>query len=181
MPKEARLARSDSGFLYPEDEGWFVVNARDTHWWHSDAFGSTSPFEGYQAPFQEFGINMRVLQPGRPNCLYHSENAQEAIFVLFGEPLLLIEGEERPLKRWDFVHLPPGTEHVLVGAGDGPSGVLIVGTRRPEEQEEFLYPAAEVARKHNAAAERDTTDPGEAYASYSEPVGGRLPEGTLPD
>jgi uncharacterized cupin superfamily protein len=179
MPKEARLARSDSGFLYPEDEGWFVVNARDTHWWHSDAFGSTAPFEGYQAPFPEFGINMRVLYPGRPNCLYHSENAQEAIFVLFGEPLLLIEGEERPLKQWDFVHLPPGTQHVLVGAGDGPCGVLMVGTR--PEQEELFYPAAEVARKHNAAAEQDTTSGDEAYAPYPDPVMGRIPDGTPPD
>jgi uncharacterized cupin superfamily protein len=175
MPKEARLVQSENGSLYPEDEGWFVVNARDTHWWHSDEFGSTAPFEGYKAPFQEFGINMRILQPGRPNCLYHGENAQEAIFVLFGEPLLLIEGEERPLKQWDFVHLPPGTQHVLVGAGDGPSGVLMVGTR--PQQEEFLYPAAEVARKHNAAAERDTPNPEEAYAGCGEPVMGRIPEG----
>ena len=178
MTNEARLARSDSGFLYPEDDGWFVVNARDTHWWHSEAFGSTAPFEGYQAPFQEFGINMRVLQPGRPNCLYHGENAQEAILVLFGEPLLLIEGEERPLKQWDFVHLPPGTQHVLVGAGDGPCGVLMVGTR--PKQEELFYPAADVARKHNAAAEQDTTSGDEAYAGYPDPVVGRVPEGTLP-
>jgi hypothetical protein len=76
---------------------------------------------------------------------------------------------------WDFVHLPPGTQHVLVGAGDGPSGVLMVGTR--PQQEEFLYPAAEVARKHNAAAERDTPNPEEAYAGCGEPVMGRIPEG----
>jgi uncharacterized cupin superfamily protein len=178
MPEEARLVRSDSGSLYPEGEGWFVVNARDTHWWHSEAFGSTAPFEGYKAPFQEFGINLRVLQPGRPNCLYHSENAQEAIFVLFGEPLLLIEGEERPLKQWDFVHLPPGTQHVLVGAGTGPCGVLLVGTRPKEE--ELFYPAAEVARKYKAAAEQDTANPEEAYAPYPESIMGRVPEGTLP-
>ncbi len=66
------------------------------------------------------GSTSQVLQPGEPNCMYHGENAQEDFLVLSGECLLLIEGEERPLKQWDFVHSPPWTEHVFVGAGNGP-------------------------------------------------------------
>jgi quercetin dioxygenase-like cupin family protein len=37
--------------------------------------------------------------------------------VLSGEALLIVEGEDRPLQRWDFVHCPPETNHVIVGAG----------------------------------------------------------------
>ena len=41
--------------------------------------------------------------------------------MLSGEPLLIVEGQERPLRRWDFVHCPPGTRHMIVGAGDEPA------------------------------------------------------------
>src|SRR5690349_18329817 len=93
--------------------------------------------------FEQLGINIQVLEPGQPNCLYHRENAQEDFLVLFGECLVLIEGEELRLRAWDFVHSPAGTDHVFVGAGDGPCGILMVGFR--PETEELFYPAAEVA------------------------------------
>ena len=67
---------------------------------------------------------MQILQPGQPNCLYHSEPVQEDFLVLHGECLVILEGEERRLRQWDFVHCPPGAEHVFVGAGDGPCAVL---------------------------------------------------------
>jgi glyoxylate utilization-related uncharacterized protein len=31
--------------------------------------------------------------------------------VLYGEALLLVEGQERPLRQWDFVHCPPETPY----------------------------------------------------------------------
>jgi uncharacterized cupin superfamily protein len=177
MVTEARLVQKYGG-LVPEGEGWFVVYAHETPWYQSDAFGSTAIFENHEAPFDELGINIRVLAPGQPNCLYHGENAQEDFLVLFGECLLLVEGEERPLKQWDFVHCPPRTQHVFVGAGNRPCGILMVGTRPKEE--ELLYPVAEVARKHNAGVEQETTSGDEAYAGSPEWGPGRLPEGTLP-
>jgi uncharacterized cupin superfamily protein len=179
MATEARLTETDAG-LVPEGEGWFVVNARDARWWRHDAFGSATTFENEdEAPFKEFGINIQVLAPGEPNCMYHGENAQEDFLILFGECLLLVEGEERRLKQWDFVHCPPWTQHVFVGAGDGPCGILMVG-RRPE-QEELLYPAADVALKHNAGVEQETTSGREAYAAFPRSVPERYREGTLPD
>jgi uncharacterized cupin superfamily protein len=179
MATEARLAETDAG-LVPEGEGWFVVNARDARWWRHDTLGSATTFENEEeAPFEQLGINIHVLEPGQPNCMYHGENAQEDFLVLFGECLLLVEGEERPLEQWDFVHCPPWTQHVFVGAGDGPCGILMVG-RRPE-QEELLYPAAEVARKHNAGVEQETTSGREAYARFSRSAQERYREGTLPD
>jgi uncharacterized cupin superfamily protein len=175
---EARLVETAGG-LVPEGEGWFVVNARRARWWRHDAFGSATTFENEEeAPFKELGINIQVLAPGEPNCMYHGENAQEDFLVLLGECLLLVEGEERPLKQWDFVHCPPWTQHVFVGAGDGPCGILMVG-RRPEH-EELLYPVAKVARKHNAGVEQETTSGREAYVAFPRSVPERYREGTLP-
>lgn len=51
--------------------------------------------------FAETGFSLAVLAPGRPNGLYHAESAQEDFFVVAGECLLIVEGEERPLRAWD--------------------------------------------------------------------------------
>src|SRR5204862_102172 len=107
--------------------------------------------------FGELGINIGVLEPGQPSCMYHRENAQEDFLVLFGECLLLVEGEERQLKAWDFVHCPPWTNHVFVGAGNGPCAILAVG-RRPDD-EELFYPVEQVALAHGAGVEEEPPDP----------------------
>ena len=163
MTPEARQAKREEG-LVPETEGWFVVNARDARWWRHESFGSAVTFEGDDVRFPDFGINIQVLEPGQPNCMYHGENAQEDFLVLYGECLLLVEGEERPLKQWDFVHCPAWTEHVFVGVGDGPCAVLMVGAR--PEAEKLLYPVAEVALKHEAGVTTATRSGQEAYAAF---------------
>jgi uncharacterized cupin superfamily protein len=178
MAKEAELKPADGGGVAPDGDGWFVLNARDAQWWHHDTFGSSVVFEG-DARFPQFGINIQVLEPSQPNCMYHGENAQENFLVLSGECLLLVNGEERPLKQWDFVHSPPWTEHVFVGAGDGPCVILMVGAR--PEQEELLYPVVDVARKHNAGVEKETTTGREAYAQFPQSKERPYIEGTLPD
>ena len=110
--------------------------------------------------------------------MYHGENAQEGFLVLTGECLLLIEGEERRLQQWDFVHSPPWTEHVFVGAGDGPCAILMVGAR--PEHEELRYPVVDVARTHEAGVEEETSSGREAYAPFPQPTAGPYPEGSLP-
>src|SRR6266852_2471800 len=87
---EAALVETADG-LVPEGEGWYVMNAREARWFHSDEFGSACTFEG-DIRFPEFGINIGVVQPGQPACLYHSETAQEDFLVLAGECLLLGTG-----------------------------------------------------------------------------------------
>src|SRR3982750_271651 len=133
MTEEARLEETPAG-LVPADDGWFVVNVRDTAWMPHHAFGSGCIFESRDVRFPELGINISVVEPGQPLCLYHEENAQEDFLVLAGEARLLVNGEEHPLRTWDFVHSHAGTEHVIVGAGEGPAAVLAVGTRPKEEQ-----------------------------------------------
>ena len=160
MPPEAELLQTPHGRV-PEGEGWFVVNARDARWWHTEELGSACVFEG-DVPFSAFGINVHVLQPGQPNCMYHGEDAQESFLVLFGECLLLVEGRERRLRAWDFVYCPPWTEHVFVGAGDGRSTILAMGARADRG---VVYPVADVALEHRAGVERATTQPREAYAA----------------
>jgi uncharacterized cupin superfamily protein len=130
--------------------GWYVVNARDADWKVNDVFGAYTRFEQEGTRFEQVGINIGVLEPGQPACLYHGEEDQEGFLVLSGTPVLLIEGEERQLKQWDYVHCPPWTEHVIVGAGDGPSVVLAVGAR---QHEGVVYPVSELAARYGASAE----------------------------
>lgn len=167
---EARLDDTGSG-LAPSSGGWFVVNVRDAQWVTSAAFGSGCEFESREHSFPQLGINISVLEPGRPNCLYHSESLQEAFLVLYGDCRLLVNGEERLLGPWDFFHCPAGVEHVFVGAGDGPCVVLMVGAR--SEDERVLYPVSELAARYGASAESETTDPGQAYAPFERPRAGR--------
>jgi uncharacterized cupin superfamily protein len=175
MAEEARLEAVDSG-LAPVSEGWFVVNVRDAAWLVNDAFGARCVFEG-DTPvlrtrpelgvhrFADLGFTLAVVEPGRPSGLYHAESNQEDFLVLAGECVLLVEGEERPLKAWDFVHCPPGTAHAFVGAGDGPCVVFMAGGRTREKH--TVYPASELARRHGAGVESETSSPAEAYAAFS--------------
>lgn len=162
MPTEARLEREPGG-LVPQDAGWFILNARDARWQESPRFGRWCAFEGRGAArFGQLGINLHVLDPGQAACMYHRENQQEDFLVLDGECLVLIDGQERRLGAWDLVHCPPGTDHVFVGAGQGPCTILMIGARL--EREEIVYPLSDLARSHGAGVDRETTFPPEAYA-----------------
>ncbi len=167
MVEEARLEQTESG-LTPAGEGWFVLNLGDATRLTTDYFGGGIRLEGDgPAEFREIGINVDVLQPGDPACLYHRESVQEDFLVLSGECLLIVEGQERKLRAWDFVHCPPGVNHVFVGAGDGPCSLLMIGVRK--EDAEIVYPVDEVATRHGASADEETDSPREAYAKYSRP------------
>jgi uncharacterized cupin superfamily protein len=174
MASEAPLERTETG-LVPNGEGWFVLNARDAAW-HQGHFGAYTRFEG-QPRFPQVGINIGVLAPGQPACFYHGEAEQEDFLVLSGECLLLIEGEERPLKTWDFVHCPAWAEHVFVGAGDGLCAILAVGTRLGDD---VVYPAADFAQRHGAAVATETRDPDQAYANLEDDVDVPYQRGWLP-
>ena len=164
-------ARLENGV--PQDDGWFVVNARDSRWaWNG--MGGYCPFEGDdEARFRDLAINLNWLHPGKPMTMYHEEAGEEGFLVLAGECLLIVEGQERRLRQWDFFHCPPWAAHVILGAGDGPSLVLAVGARGKKG---LRYPADETAVKHGAGVEQETTSPEDAYARFSE-----LQEGPPPD
>jgi uncharacterized cupin superfamily protein len=177
MVPEAQMEDGDGG-KKPAGEGWFIVNARDAAWHHNDRFGAAVTFEGTPY-FPHYGINVRVLWPGQPNGYYHDEDGQEDFLVLSGEGLLLVEGEERPLKAWDFVHFPPGAEHILVGSGDGPCVFLAVGARNAGEG--IRYPVSDVALRHQAGVSEPATSGEAAYAGEPDTRRGPCPENVLPD
>ena len=174
---EAKIAQTENGAVV-ESEGWFVLNAADAQWTGHERSGRWVTFEGPEHEFTEFGIGIHVLQPGEPNGKYHAESVQESFLVLSGECICLIEGEERRLKAWDFVHCPPGTNHIFVGAGDGPCAILMAGTRRPGRP--IHYPVHELAQRYGASTPQDTDSPPEAYSDWSrvfEPVTADWPPG----
>jgi len=122
---------------------------------------------------------------------YHWETDQEDFLVLFGEALLIVEGQERLLRQWDFVHCPPETQHVIVGAGDSPCVVFAVGarerhtTRGPDGRLQGTddwgaYTVDEAALCHGAGVAKETTDANEAYAGFPEPEPLRYRDGWLP-
>ena len=160
---EASIEETEHGAVVTSG-GWFVLNAADAAWTSHEVAGRWVGFEGEEHRFAEYGIGIHVLRPGEPNGKYHAEAVQEDFLVLSGECICLIEGEERRLKAWDFVHCPPGTHHIFVGAGDGPCAILMAGARRPGRA--IRYPFDELAARHGASAPADTDTPREAYSDW---------------
>ena len=173
---EAQLKKTQTG-LIPQGEGWFVVNARDVSWVRSEERGQDTDFEGGQE-WAQLGFRIHVLMPGQRNGMYHGESGQENFLVVSGECLLVIEGEERHLKAWDFVHCPPWTQHVFVGAGEGTCVIVMAGSRVGGF--EVLYPVNEVAAKHDASVLEETSKPDEAYARFGQEEHSAYREGWLP-
>jgi uncharacterized cupin superfamily protein len=173
---EAPLRTTKYG-LVPDGDGWFVLNARKTRWRDYGPLGAACDFEG-KRPFKQLGINVNVLHPGEPLAMYHRENNQEGFLVVAGECLLIVEGETRPLKAWDFFHCPGGTAHVIVGAGEERSVVLAVGPRGGRKG--IAYLVASPALEHGAGVKEQTTKSVEAYASFPASARSRYRDGWLP-
>jgi uncharacterized cupin superfamily protein len=161
------MEQTDAG-LVAKGDGWFVLNAKDSRWYDADGRTSICDFEG-DVDFKQLGINLSVVRPGEAMAMYHWEADQEDFLVLSGEALLIVEGEERPLKAWDFVHCPPNAKHVIVGAGDGPCVVLAVGARDKsvDSTDWGGYTVDEAALRHGAGVEQETTKGEEAYAGLT--------------
>jgi len=140
-----------------------------------------SVFEGDQE-FPQIGIHLVALHPGDPMSMYHWEADQENFLVLRGEALLIVEGRERPLRQWDFVHCPAQTKHTIVGAGSGPCLVLAVGARILTREPDWGgYPVDEAALRHGAGVEEETTEPNQAYAAVRRRQPTSYREGWIPD
>jgi uncharacterized cupin superfamily protein len=180
MVPESQLESTEHG-LVPNGDGWFVLNAREARWRHGPGRPAICEFEGEQG-FAQLGINLNVLGPGEPMAMYHWEADQEDFLVLAGEALLIVEGEERPLHRWDFVHCPARTTHVILGAGEAQCLVLAVGARdRSTGPDWGAYTVDEAALRHGAGVEHETTEPAQAYARFPPRRPSRYREGWLPD
>ncbi|MEA2126301.1 MAG: hypothetical protein QOI80_3083 [Solirubrobacteraceae bacterium] len=141
----------------------FIINTADAQALSHSRRATIIQFESERRSWPDIGVNIQIMEPGQPNCRYHSEPVQEDFLVLHGECIVIIDGEERPMAQWDFLHCPAGVPHVFVGAGDGPCAVLMIGSRREDAAH---YPVNETAAKYDASASETTDDPEEAYADW---------------
>jgi hypothetical protein len=168
---EAIVDATEHG-LVRKSEGWFVVNARELRWFESEGWGRFSNFGG-EILFDQLGIGITVLGPGAPMSMYHWENDQEGFLVLSGNATLIVEGQERPLRQWDYVHCPPYTQHTIVG---GPCVIFSVGSRerhteiapdgkRVGKEGEGEYTVDETALRYGACIEPGAPQD-EAYARF---------------
>jgi mannose-6-phosphate isomerase-like protein (cupin superfamily) len=157
---EAKIEDTPAGRL-PADDGWFILNLDEIGWRTIPGNGTWCVFESPNARSTMLGIGVHVLAPGEPPGMYHREPDQEGFLVIAGECLAIVEGEERRMRTWDYLHCPPNTEHITIGAGDEPCAILMVGTRTSDDP--GFYPAEPLAARFGAASSVPTADPKVAY------------------
>jgi uncharacterized cupin superfamily protein len=157
---------------------WFVRNLRDMKWWKPGRGGALAAFVDDD---EQVGVNLFVLWPGDPMAMYHWEADQEGFLLLSGEALLIVEGEERLMRAWDYFHCPPNVPHTIVGAGSGPAAILALGAREHANGDWGGYPYSELAMGHDASAEEETTEPDVAYARFPDRQPGEYRDGWLPN
>jgi uncharacterized cupin superfamily protein len=164
---EARIEDTDSGRV-PADDGWFILNLDEMAWDTVPGGGMWCGFESPEARSPRLGIGVHILEPGETPGFYHLESEQEGFLVLSGECVAIVEGEERRMRAWDYLHCPPGTAHITIGAGDGPCAIMMVGTRSPDRK--IHYPVEPTAARHGVAVAKATDSPKEAYVDRP-PIG----------
>lgn len=161
-------------------ERWFVVNATEKPWEAAPGWGRFVTFDSRDAPFPDYGINIHVLEPGERSTMYHGEAAQEGFLVLSGSPTLIVEGEERVLKAWDYVHCPAWTRHAFANASGEPCAILMTGARGATEEPDCVYAVEPLAQKHGAGVAEETSDGDVAYAEMPDDREEPYRGGTLP-
>jgi len=167
MSRTAASRRASSSGTAAGLADWSVVNLTESRWRRLPGLGIGTRPE-HDDRWEQIGITVRVLGPAETLAMYHAENDQEDFLLLSGTGTLIVEGEERPLRRWDFFHCPPGTAHAIVG---GPCVVLAVGARGHEIRTGTGwggYPVDAAALKHGVGVEEETDDPDVAYARFGD-------------
>jgi uncharacterized cupin superfamily protein len=156
---EAKLVQSPEG-ITPQGDGWYILNAKDARWSKNEKFGQSCGFEGDKR-FSQYGFNIHIIKPDQPSCHYHGEDDQEDFLVLKGQCKLIIEGQERLLKEWDFLHCPKWARHVFVGTGTEPCVIVMTGGRAGHG---VTYPVNDLVKKYDACPPTETNSPKESYS-----------------
>src|ERR1039458_3559488 len=150
---EARIEETDTGRL-PADDGWFILNLAEIGWETVPGGGTWCVFEADAAPSPTLGIGLHVLRPGETPGFYHTESEQEGFLVLSGECFAIVEGQERRMRAWDYLHCPPGNAKITCSASEEPCAILMVGTR--SESQSMRYLVDPVAARYGAAVTEET-------------------------
>jgi uncharacterized cupin superfamily protein len=160
MRHEAKIEDTEVGRV-PVDDGWYILNLSEIGWGTVRGGGTWCGFGSPNHESDRIGIGVHILWPGDSPGFYHEESELEGFLVLSGECIAIVEGEGRRMGPWDYLHSPPGTRHITVGAGDGPCAILMYGTRSREGS--ILYPVEPAAAKYGHSVDRETDSPKEAY------------------
>lgn len=93
---------------------------------------------------KNFGVNLTLLSPGGESALLHTHSRQdEFIYVLQGEPTLVTEAGETPLKPGMCAGFPAkGMAHQLVNRTSADVFILEIGDRTPGD--EGSYPKDDI-------------------------------------
>ena len=59
-----------------------------------------------------------LLPPGTLVPYHYHENRESVIFIIAGEGIEVIEGEENPVKEGDVMYIPPREKHSLINRSD---------------------------------------------------------------
>jgi uncharacterized cupin superfamily protein len=169
---EAKMRETEHG-LEPADDGWFIANLADIGWKTVPGGGTWCSFEAPSTRSKLLGVGVHILWPGDSPGMYHAETDQEGFLVLSGECVAVVEGEERRMRPWDYLHCPPGTAHITVGAGDGPCAIFMLGTRTQPGATRYIVDAA--AARHGASVPEETTESKVAYKDRPPIVPARSP------
>jgi uncharacterized cupin superfamily protein len=112
-----------------------------------------------------FGVNLTRLAPGAVSALRHARAAQdEFIYILEGEPVLVTDAGETPLKLGLCAGFKAGTgdAHHLVNRGDSDVVYLEIGDRSAGDS--VVYPDDDIAAALDAEGRwRFTHKDGRAY------------------
>jgi uncharacterized cupin superfamily protein len=155
------MEQTEAGGLVAADRGWFIENIADLRWQSVPGGGTWCAFEAPESGSTTLGFGVHILYPGDTPGYYHAESNQEGFLVLSGECIALVEGEEHRMRAWDYLHCPPGTAHITVGAGDGPCAIAMVGTRSPDAK--IRYTPEPAAAQYGAAVDTESDSPREVY------------------
>jgi uncharacterized cupin superfamily protein len=114
--------------------------------------------------------------------MYHWEADQEDYLVLSGEGRLIVEGEVRTVRQWDFVHFPAGTQHVIVSAGEAAAPCLrwALATTATRTATAARTRSTRGRSATVPGVEEETNDARIAYARYPAPEPVAYEEGWLP-
>jgi uncharacterized cupin superfamily protein len=79
-----------------------------------------------------FGINVVEVAPGTqiPQHDETGRDQEEVFYVLGGEAMLVIDGEDHPARAGTFARLDPGHSRTVRNDGDEPASVLIISAPR---------------------------------------------------
>ncbi len=120
-----------------------ILNLKDVpfhDWTDPDGVRARIAWVGYRMGSRKLGFNLTVVPPGKSAFPYHVHHAnEEMFFVLEGRGTIRIGKDRHPIRKGDFISLPPGRRyaHQIVNTSKRPLRFLAVSTMELPEVGEY--------------------------------------------